>query len=124
MRDLMTVKIGLEHYTVMAKHGYYPFEHEKEQPFVFTVWTTLKDGNVENNLQRTLNYADIQIAIDHVMLESEQPIALIEEMASRVIQHLQSNALVSRIHVRIEKPQAPLPHPGGLPVIEVEWLRT
>jgi len=26
--------------------------------------------------------------------------------------------------VRIEKPNAPLPHPGGLPVIEVEWKRT
>jgi dihydroneopterin aldolase len=124
MRDLMTVKIGLEQYTVMAKHGYYPFEHENDQPFIFTVWATLKNDNVENNLQRTLNYADIQVAIDHVMFESGQPIALIEEMASRVIQHLQSNLLISRIHVRIEKPQAPLPHPGGLPVIEVEWLRT
>jgi dihydroneopterin aldolase len=47
-----------------------------------------------------------------------------EEMASRVIQHLTSNQLVALISVRIEKPNAPLPHPGGLPVIEVEWKRT
>lgn len=120
----MTVRIGLEKYTVMAKHGYYEFEHEQEQPFVFTVWATLVDDKVENNLQRTLNYADIQIAIDQVMLESDQPIALIEEMAARVVHRLQDNNLVAEIHVRIEKPQAPLPHPGGLPVIEVLWSRT
>ena len=33
----MTVRVGLENYTVMAKHGYYEFEHEQDQPFVFTV---------------------------------------------------------------------------------------
>ncbi|MDA7846175.1 dihydroneopterin aldolase [Euryarchaeota archaeon] len=120
----MTVRIGLEQYTVLAKHGYYEFEHEQDQPFVFTVWATLVDDKVENNLKRTLNYADIQIAIDQVMLESEQPIALIEEMAARVIHRIKSNELVGEIHVRIEKPNAPLPHPGGLPVIEVLWSRS
>ena len=119
----MTVRVGLERYTVMAKHGYYEFEHEHEQPFVFTVWATLVSDAVGNELAKTINYADIQIAIDTVMHESEKPIALMEEMASQVIQHLTSNQLMAFICVRIEKPNAPLPHPGGLPVIEVEWKR-
>ena len=120
----MTVRVGLERYTVMAKHGYYEFEHEQEQPFVFTVWATLVNDTVDNELAKTINYADIQIAIDSVMHGSEEPIALMEEMASQVSQHLTSSQLVALISVRIEKPNAPLPHPGGLPVIEVEWKRT
>ena len=119
----MTVRVGLEHYTVMAKHGYYEFEHEQEQPFVFSVWATLVNDAVDNELAKTVNYADIQVAIDTVMHGSGGPIALIEEMASQVIQQLISNQRVATIHVRIEKPNAPLPHPGGLPVIEVEWKR-
>ena len=78
---------------------------------------------VDNELAKTVNYADIQVAIDRVMHGSEGPIALMEEMASQVIQQLTSNQRVAKIHVRIEKPNAPLPHPGGLPVIEVKWKR-
>ena len=89
----MTVRVGLENYTVMAKHGYYEFEHEQDQPFVFTVMATLNHEKVDNNLALTLNYADLQIAIDHVMFESEKPIALMEEMASRVIDHHQHQRL-------------------------------
>ena len=32
----MTVRVGLERYTVMAKHGYYEFEHDKDQPVSYT----------------------------------------------------------------------------------------
>jgi dihydroneopterin aldolase len=120
----MTIRVGLEKYAVMAKHGYYPFEHEQEQPFVFTVWAGLIHDGVDNDLSKTLNYADIQIAIDHVMQEAEKPISLMEEMADKIIEAIAENQNVESISVRIEKPEAPLPHPGGLPVIEVEWRRT
>ena len=119
----MTIRVGLERYTVLAKHGYYAFEHEQEQPFVFTVWATLSKAKVGNELSNTLNYADIQVAIDRVMLESEAPIALMEEMAEQVIEQIAAFQTVAALHVRVEKPNAPLPHPGGLPVIEVEWHR-
>ena len=80
----MTIRVGLEKYAVMAKHGYYPFEHKQEQPFVFTVWAGLIHDGVDNDLSKTLNYADIQIAIDHVMQEAEKPISLMEEMAGKI----------------------------------------
>ena len=120
----MTVRVGLERYTVMAKHGYYEFEHEENQPFVFTVWVSLLNDEVANQLASTVNYADIQVAIDEVMHNSSEPIALMEQMAIQIIQRLSGNELVATIHVRIEKPNAPLPHPGGLPVIEVDWARS
>jgi len=119
----MTFRVALESYTVMAKHGYFSYEHENEQPFVFSVWTTLTEQPIEENLENTLNYADIQIAIDEVMLKSERPILLLETMANRVAKILKLKSNVATIHVRIEKPDAPLPHPGGLAVVELEWSR-
>jgi len=44
-------------------------------------------------------------------------------MAEQVIEQIAAFQTVAALHVRVEKPNAPLPHPGGLPVIEVEWHR-
>lgn len=118
----MTVRVALENYTVLAKHGYYEYEHEQDQPFVFTVSATLLPGDIKN-LEHTLNYADIQVAIDQVMFGSNKPIALMETMAHEVITLIRKNRNVAKMSVRIEKPDAPLPHEGGLAVVEVDWLR-
>ena len=119
----MTIRVALEAYTVMAKHGYFPHVHEQEQPFVFSVWATLVDANIAESLEKTLNYADIQIAIDEVMLQSQKPILLMESMAQKVADVLRVKSQVQSLHIRIEKPEAPLPHPGGLAVVELEWAR-
>ena len=119
----MEWSVGLEAYEVNAVHGWYDEEHQSPQSFVFTVWATLAIGERIEDLESTLNYADIQIAIDEVMLKATEPIRLMEDMAQRVIDHLAKNPTVASLSVRIEKPEAPLPHPGGLPVIEVLWDR-
>ncbi|MGY8728265.1 MAG: dihydroneopterin aldolase [Candidatus Poseidoniales archaeon] len=119
----MTIRVALEAYTIMAKHGYYPHEHEHDQPFILSVWATLRNPQIEEKLDQTLNYADIQIAIDKVMLQSNKPILLMETMAQKIVDELCQNPHVQTLHVRIEKPEAPLPHPGGLAVVELEWAR-
>ena len=119
----MTIRVALEAYTVMAKHGYFPHEHEKDQPFVFSVWATLVNGNIAESLDRTLNYADIQIAIDEVMLQSEKQILLMESMAPKIADILSKKTQVKSLHIRIEKPEAPLPHPGCFAVVELELAR-
>lgn len=119
----MQWRVGLEAYEVMAAHGWYDEEHQHPQPFIFTVWATLAGNERIEDLDETLNYADIQIAIDEVMLNTSEPIRLMEDMAQRVVDLLADHAGVASLNVRIEKPQAPLPHPGGLPVIEVMWHR-
>ena len=119
----MQWRVGLEAYEVNAVHGYFDEEHEAPQPFVFTVWATLKGTGRIEALEETLNYADIQIAIDDVMLNAKEPIRLMEEMAQQIVDRLSQHAGVARLTIRIEKPKAPLPHPGGLPVIEVVWHR-
>ena len=119
----MVVTVALENYTVMAKHGYYDFEHKTEQPFIFSVWATIMDHSIAGKLANTLNYADIQIAIDVEIIDAEKPIGLMETMAENIISNLSANEMVAKLKIRIEKPQAPLPHPGGLALIEMEWIR-
>jgi dihydroneopterin aldolase len=117
-------RIGLENYEVMAVHGFYDEEHLEPQPFVFTLWATLSSTERIEALEDTLNYADLQTVVDEVMLNAPEPIRLMEEMAQRIIDRMAAHPGLASLHVRIEKPQAPLPHPGGRPAIEVLWHRS
>ena len=121
LSDIMFT-ISLENYTVMAKHGAYDFEHEKKQPFIVTIKVEIKKGQVDEDLDKTVNYADLQTTIDEVLLISK-PIRLMETMAERMIAILKLNPLIENIKIRIEKPDAPLPHKGGLAVVEAEWSK-
>ena len=119
----MEWRVGLEAYEGMAIHGYYDEEHLTAQRFILSIWADLSEAGRVDALEDTLNYADIQVAVDEVMLNSPKPIRLMEEMAQRIIDRLAAHRGVASITVRIEKPQAPLPHPGGLPAIEARWQR-
>lgn len=114
-------RVGLEGYRVMARHGYFDHEHQVDQPFVFTVWVSFDRSGPITELEDSINYADVQAAIDAVVLEASTPIRLLEDMAQRIIERLNEPPFVSGVTVRIEKPEAPLPHPGGLPVVEAVW---
>jgi 7,8-dihydroneopterin aldolase/epimerase/oxygenase len=118
----MTTRVGLEAYAVIACHGAFDFEHEKEQPFIISIWATLGSDVLDDDLGKTLNYADLQQAIDHVVVDSA-PVRLMETLCDQLIRSLKENKLISVIEVRIEKPDAPLPHPGGLAVVERTWTR-
>ena len=115
----MQWRVGLEDYEVRAKHGYFDHEHENVQPFVFTVWVTFQKDSI-SELEESINYADLQMTVDDIVLNADRPIRLLEEMAQGIIEQLSTRTFVSSISVRIEKPEAPLPHKGGRPVIEVE----
>ncbi|MDP6333925.1 MAG: dihydroneopterin aldolase [Candidatus Poseidoniaceae archaeon] len=114
--------ISLEDYCIMAKHGAYDFEHLEDQPFIVTIRVTIAKGRVNDDLDKTVNYADLQATIDDILLDTE-PIRLMETMAEKMIDKLKSNALIEKIIIRIEKPEAPLPHKGGLAVVEAEWSK-
>ena len=46
-----------------------------------------------------------------------------ETMAEKMISILKENDVIEKINIRIEKPNAPLPHEGGLAVVEAEWKK-
>ena len=121
--DSMNLKVGLESYQVDAAHGWFDFELEQPQPFIFSVWVEINDISNFEQLEQTIDYGLIQKCIDEVVVNTEKKIRLLESMAEKIIQKLSLNPSASGIFVRIEKPQAPLPHPGGLPFIELVWQR-
>ena len=104
----MVTRIGLESYEVMACHGAYDFEREKKQPFVISIWATLVSDVAEDNLEMTLNYADLQTAVDDEIINSE-PVKLMETLCKKLIDRISQNNLVESISIRMEKPDAPFP---------------
>tara|TARA_B100001564_G_C20544857_1_gene626119 strand:- start:4 stop:357 length:354 start_codon:yes stop_codon:yes gene_type:complete len=113
-------KVGLENYTVLGKHGAYEFEHENDQPFVVSIWVELNNTEFDELLEHTINYAELQSLVDKIIINSP-PIRLMETMMTMMIDSIKQNKIVSKIKVRIEKPNAVLPNEGGLAIVEVEW---
>tara|TARA_Y100000766_G_scaffold29381_1_gene20390 strand:- start:1513 stop:1878 length:366 start_codon:yes stop_codon:yes gene_type:complete len=120
--SVLTFSVGLDDYLVEGLHGYFDNEHTKTQPFNISIRVDLSTSIEEGVLESTLDYAQLQSAIDAVVVNSP-PIRLLESMAHRISELIQVSSNVIRIFIRIEKPQAPLPHPGGLPFIEYTWNR-
>jgi len=118
----MSITVGLDNYLVHGVHGFYDEEHLKPQPFNISIRVDLSSTVEDGKIGTTIDYAHLQQAIDAVVLNSE-PIRLLESMAQRISGQIQSSELVEKVVVRIEKPEAPLPHPGGLPYIEYTWNR-
>ena len=118
----MVTRIGLESYEIMACHGAYDFERERDQPFVISIWATLISDVESDDLDLTLNYADLQSAVDSEIVNSK-PVKLMETLCKKLVDKISSNEIVQSISIRMEKPDAPFPHPGGLAVVEHEWTR-
>jgi dihydroneopterin aldolase len=119
---VLATRVGLESYEVMACHGAYDFEREKDQPFIISIWATLAADVDEDDLEQTLNYADLQAAVDSEVVNSK-PVKLMETLCKMLVAKIGENKIIDSISVRMEKPDAPFPHPGGLAVVEFEWTR-
>ena len=122
MSDQMSVTVGLESYSLKAAHGAFDWEREKEQTFVVSIWATLVNDVRGQDLDSTLDYGTLQEWIDEVFLKMSSA-HLLEELASRLVDLAEADSRISSLRVRIEKPDAPLPHPGGLAVVEKIWQR-
>ncbi len=114
-------KVGLESYRVMATHGYYDHELEQAQPYVISLWVDITGAvPTEGEISATVDYALLQTIIDEEIVDGA-PAKLMEEMCHRLIERLQPISQINAVRVRIEKPEAPLPHEGGMPVVEMQW---
>jgi len=118
----MVTIVGLEKYEVIATHGAYDFEKLEAQPFVFSIWAELEIDDINDILENTLNYADLQNAVQSVVVNSP-PVNLMETLCSRICNEISRNFLVKEIKIRVEKPNAPLPREGGLAIVEHIWTR-
>lgn len=96
---------------VFAHHGV--FEHEKQegQEFLIDVvaWVDLSAAGRSDDLTRTVHYGELAEAV--VAEASVNPVDLIETVAERVAAVVLSFGAVSKTHVTVHKPHAPLTVP-------------
>ena len=85
--DLMTTRVGLESYEVMAKHGFFDYEKDQSQPFIVSIWATLANDVIDDDIVQTLNYADLQAAVDSEVVNS-QPVNLMETLCSKLVSNI------------------------------------
>ncbi|HLV90813.1 MAG: dihydroneopterin aldolase [Acidimicrobiales bacterium] len=104
----MTDRIDLAGIEVLAKHGVYPEEKERLQPFIVdvTAHLDLAPAGRSDDLADTLDYGALASEIEKVVAsESHQ---LIERVAQTVAETVLSHEIVDRVEVTIHKPEAPV----------------
>ena len=117
----MRIKICLDRFEIEAAHGVYDFE-DKPQPFVIDLAVEFERNRLDDELEQTIDYAWLQQVVANTFRQDR--VYLMETLAQQIIDTLSSRTMIETITIRIEKPQAVLPEPSGLPSIEVEWSRT
>lgn len=118
----MTTTVAIEGYAVEGTHGAQDWEREQAQLFVLSAWVELADEPTDERLTSTLDYGELQNWLHDAIAEGP-PLRLLETLIERVLAPLRERADVVGARVRIEKPHAPLPRPGGLAVVERAWRR-
>ena len=108
----MAYTIGLEGYEVHATHGWFDHELERTQPFVVDV-TVVTASAGATQLDATVNYADLQGAVDAVLLKSEQPYRLLEAMV---------DAILDRLMATPGWPRPPYASPSPKPPPASRWM--
>lgn len=113
----MGYRIGLEGYEVQATHGWFDHELTAPQPFIVNA-EVHTEGERADDLPSTVNYAELQHIVDEVLLTPGVQHRLMESMVDAMLDRMVALPGVVHATVRIAKPDAPLPHPGGVPWVE------
>ena len=114
-------RVSLKDFTVYGKHGAYEAEHSYQQPFIVSITVELNNNQFGDNLSKTVNYADLQ-TVAYDVITNSPPIKLMETMIEYMFEKISQKYAVRRIAIKIEKPEAKLPHNGGVALVEGEWL--
>ncbi len=119
----MTDRIILRGRRFTGTHGVLPAEQVTPQRFEVDVvlWTDLSHAATTDDLADTTYYGPIFEVARRVV--EEERFALIERLAGAIADGVLTAApAVSRVEVRIRKPEAPLP--GELETVEVRLRRS
>ena len=116
----MSTIVAVENYKLKGKHGVYDHEREKEQVFVVSIWVVLKEPAIGDKLATSVDYAFLQRTVHDVIARGES-VHMMETLSDQIIEIVSGHLNVAGVKIRIEKPQAPMPHDGGLAVVERTW---
>ena len=116
----MSITVGVEKYRVKGKHGVFDYEREKAQPFVVSLWVRVKEKTENDDLDSSVDYGFLQRAI-HDVIARGRSVKMMETLCASIIDIVSGHLNVEAIKIRIEKPNAPMPHDGGLALVEQIW---
>ena len=103
------MEVGIEVYglELFGFHGVLPEERERGQLFVFDVSMTAHDAGARTDkLEDTIDYTDVVAAVTEI--SSARRFNLIEALAAAIADELLSRFELSRVRVRVRKPQVKL----------------
>ncbi|HET9877782.1 MAG TPA: dihydroneopterin aldolase [Candidatus Limnocylindria bacterium] len=118
----MSDRIVLRGMRFTGTHGVLPEEQVTPQPFEVDVilWTDLSRAAVSDDLADTTDYGPIFEVVRSAV--EEERFALIERLAGAIVDGVLSAApAVTKVEVRVRKPEAPLP--GEFDTVEVRLRR-
>jgi dihydroneopterin aldolase len=116
----MSTIIAVENYKLKGKHGVFDYEREKEQPFVVSIWVILKEPASDDDLTSSVDYGFLQRTIHDIIARGDS-VKMMETLCDKIIENVSAHLNVAGVKLRMEKPDAPMPHNGGLAVVERTW---
>ena len=116
----MSTIIAVENYKLKGKHGVFDYEREKDQPFVVSIWVVLKEPASDDELASSVDYGFLQRTAHDVIARGDS-VKMMETLCDKIIETVSGHLNVAGVKLRIEKPDAPMPHNGGLAVVERTW---
>ena len=112
--------VAVENYKLKGKHGVFDFEREKDQPFIVSIWVSLKEPATNDEIETSVDYGFLQRTIHDVVARGDS-VYMMETLCDKIIEIVSGHLNVATVRIRIEKPDAPMPHNGGLAVVERTW---
>jgi len=116
----MSTIVAVEGFKLKGKHGVFDFEREKDQPFVVSIWVLLKDASKDDEIETSVDYAFLQRTVHDVIARGES-VFMMETLCDKIIEIVSGHLNVAAVKIRMEKPQAPMPHNSGLALVERTW---
>ena len=99
----MLYRIFIRDLILMASIGVYPKEKKERQQVVISVTLDLKEGGPKNDtLAETVSYDDVVAGIKRLIDQGH--INLLETLGERITDLCLMDDRVSKVHVRLEKP--------------------
>lgn len=115
----MEVVIEIYALEVFAYHGVLPQERENGQPFLFDLTLIAHDAGVRSDkLSDTVDYTEVVACVQEVATVSR--FNLIEALAAAIADLLLSRFDVSKVRVRVRKPNVQLEAPVEFTAATVE----
>lgn len=118
----MSDSIKIKGITAVGFHGVYTEERAKGQKFIVDVKLSLSLQGINDDLTKTVNYADIaHLVVRHI---TGEPVNLIETVAESIADEiLKDYPLVEKVQVKVHKPEAPINVDFSDVVVKIEKER-